>query len=311
MALFVNHDFVGKAYVLLANLNSFVLDYASRQKLGGTHMTMFIVKQLPVLPPAEYSKSCPWQPSLTLAEWIKPRVLELTYTAWDLEPFSEDCGYTGDPFVWNDERRLQLRCELDAAFFHMYGIDESDAEYILGTFPLVRKADEDAYGTYRTKDTILRLHREFARPPLTSAQFDMLKAMAYVAAFVQVWKKRVESGILETGLVLMVNNALRKAYLTNSQIPSRQSGRHHPKLLDWMPLAVTQLLNNNSILIDPKSPEGLPFYLVGTSPFDLTNLGSYLKKAEEAVKVIKHIGEQKARAEVEECIDDPSNLVPV
>jgi hypothetical protein len=146
---------------------------------------------------------------------------------------------------------------------------------------------------------------------LASAQFDMLKAMAYVAAFVQAWKKRVETGILETGLVLMVNDALRKAYLTNTPITSRQSGRHHAKLLDWMPLAVSQMLSKDSLKIDPKSPEGLPFYLVGPSPFDLTNLGDYVKKAEEAVKVIKKIGEQNARTEVEECIDDLSNLVPV
>ena len=78
-----------------------------------------------------------------------------------------------------------------------------------------------------------------------------------------------------------------------------------------MPLAVTQMLSKDSLKIDPKSPEGLPFYIVGPSPFDLTNLGDYVKKAEEAVKVIKKIGEQKARTEVEECIDDLSNLVPL
>ena len=275
------------------------------------NLSFFLIKQLPILPPAEYAKPRPWAPGQSLAEWVKVRVMELVYTASDLKPFAEDCGYSGDPFVWNDERRLQIRGELDAAFFHMYGISESDTAYILDTFPLVRKADEEAYGTYRTKDTILRLYREFARPPLTPAQFDMLKAMAYVAAFVLAWKNRVESGILETGLVLMVNDPLRTAYLTNTPIASRQSGRHHAKLLDWMPLAVSQMLSKDSLKIDPKSPEGLPFYIVGPSPFDLTNLDDYVKKAEEAVKVIKKIGEQKARTEVEECIDDLSNLVPV
>jgi transcriptional regulator with XRE-family HTH domain len=148
-------------------------------------------------------------------------------------------------------------------------------------------------------------------PVLLPAQVNMLTAMAYIAAFVQAWKKRVETGILETGLVLMVNDALRKGYLANSRIPTRQSGRNHAMLLDWMPVAVSQMLNTGSIRIDPNSPEGLPFYIVGPSPYDLTNLGEYLKKAEEAVKVIKKIGEQKARTEVGECIDDPSNLVPV
>ena len=139
----------------------------------------------------------------------------------------------------------------------------------------------------------------------------MLKAMACVAAFVQAWKKRVETGVLETGLVLMVNDALRQAYLTNTALPGRQVGRRHPKLLDWMPLAVDQLLSRNAIQIDPNSPEGLPFYLAGSSPFDLSNLGAYVQKAQEAVKVIKQIGEQKARTEVEENVDDPTQLIPV
>ena len=49
-----------------------------------------------------------------------PRVLELTYTAWDLKSFAADCGYDGPPFRWDEERRFQLRCELDASFFHLY-----------------------------------------------------------------------------------------------------------------------------------------------------------------------------------------------
>ena len=154
---------------LYASLCSLAFDYVSRQKIGGTHLTFGLFNQLPVFEPREYAKPSSFSQTQTLAEWIKPRVLELTYTACDLKSFAEDCGYSGDPFVWNDERRLQIRCELDAAFFHLYGISESDTAYILDTFPLVRKADEEAYGTYRTKDTILRLYREFARTPPPNA----------------------------------------------------------------------------------------------------------------------------------------------
>ena len=31
-----------------------------------------------------------------------------------------DCGWSGPPFRWDEERRFLLRCELDAAFFHLY-----------------------------------------------------------------------------------------------------------------------------------------------------------------------------------------------
>ena len=67
-------------------------------------------------------------------DWITYRVLELTYTAWDLQPFAKDCGYDGAPFVWNEERRFQIRCEIDAAFFHLYGIERDDVDYIMDTF---------------------------------------------------------------------------------------------------------------------------------------------------------------------------------
>jgi hypothetical protein len=312
LAAFVLEQWSGYAHCLLACFNSYILDYVLRQKIAGTDVRLHLVKQLPILPPTSFDNTCPWdEKKRTLREWCLPRVLELSYTSTELQPFASDLGYDGPPFVWDNDRRFLLRCELDAAFFHLYEISEADADYIMETFSIFKARDIEAHGTYRTKDTILRLYREFSRPSLTPAQYDMLKAMAYVAAFVLAWKNRVESGILETGLVLMANDALRKAYLTNAPSPSRQPGRRHARLLDWMPLAVNQLLSKGSIRVDPKSPEGLPFYIVGPSPFDLTDLGGYVSKAEEAVKVIKKIGEQKARTEVEECVDDPSKLVPI
>ena len=44
---------------------------------------------------------------------------------------------------------------LDALYFHLYGLSRKDAAYILDTFPIVRRQDEAAYGTYRTRDLIL------------------------------------------------------------------------------------------------------------------------------------------------------------
>lgn len=34
----------------------------------------------------------PWEPESSVRHWLLPRVLELTYTAWDIQPFAEDCG---------------------------------------------------------------------------------------------------------------------------------------------------------------------------------------------------------------------------
>jgi hypothetical protein len=112
---------------LYANLSALVLDYAARQKIGGTHLTYGYLNQLPVLPPAKYRHGCPWAERGQVRDWLLPRVLELTYTAWDLEPFAKDLGYTGPPFRWDESRRFLLRCELDAAFFHLYGIGREEA----------------------------------------------------------------------------------------------------------------------------------------------------------------------------------------
>ncbi|HXF89853.1 MAG TPA: hypothetical protein VNK48_16005 [Xanthobacteraceae bacterium] len=66
----------------VANLCSLALDYAARQKIGGTHLKYNVFKQLPVLPPSFYTPA-------DLA-FIVPRVLELTYTSWSMKPFADD-----------------------------------------------------------------------------------------------------------------------------------------------------------------------------------------------------------------------------
>ncbi len=149
--------------LLLANLNSLMTEYVLRLKFQGLSLSFYYLKQLPVLPPDTYAQSCAWAgQGQTLQAWLLPRVLELTYTAWDLEAFAQDCGWSGPPFRWDEERRFLLRCELDAAFFHLYGITPDDAAYILDTFPIVKRKDESKWGTYRTKDTILEIYAALA-----------------------------------------------------------------------------------------------------------------------------------------------------
>lgn len=153
---------------LYANLCSFVLDYCARQKIGGTHLTYNFLKQLPVLAPITYERRAPWCPTERLIDWLLPRVLELTYTAWSLESFARDIGYDGPPFRWNVERRFILRCELDAAFFQLYGLSKDDVEHVMESFPIVRRNDEKAYdGKFRTKDTILDIFDEMTESART------------------------------------------------------------------------------------------------------------------------------------------------
>ncbi|WP_346731157.1 Eco57I restriction-modification methylase domain-containing protein [Chloracidobacterium aggregatum] len=73
---------------LLCNLNTQVFDYVTRQKIAGVNMNFFLVSQLPVLPPAAYTPED--------LRFIVPRVLELTYTAWDMQPFADDVWQEAD-----------------------------------------------------------------------------------------------------------------------------------------------------------------------------------------------------------------------
>ncbi|MBN1174072.1 MAG: N-6 DNA methylase [Micromonosporaceae bacterium] len=137
---------------LLAVQSSLVFDYVSRQKVGGAHMALMTWKQLPVPAPDQMEPHVPF---------IVPRVLELVYTAYDMEGLARDLDDPVDlgPFRWDEERRARIRAELDGYFFHLYGIDRPDVEYILETFQSetggLKNNEIAKYGTYRTKDLVL------------------------------------------------------------------------------------------------------------------------------------------------------------
>ena len=154
--------------LVMANMNSLPLDWAARLSVGGSNMNFFIVKQLPVLPPEAYLEK-PYFRSSAYVELVAPRVLELTYTAHDLEGFARDLGYEGPPFRWDDHRRHLLQSELDAIYAHMYGLDRADLEWILdapppsSSFPALKSKEINRYGEYRTKRLVLQAFDQLLR----------------------------------------------------------------------------------------------------------------------------------------------------
>ena len=137
---------------ILANLNSLCLDYIARQKNQGTHLTWYVVEQLPVIATGDYDREFG---DTTAREIVRDHVLRLTYTAYDMRPFARDLGYEGEPFIWDEEERRHLRARLDALYFHLYGLGREDAGYVMETFPIVRRQDNAAFGSYRTRDMVL------------------------------------------------------------------------------------------------------------------------------------------------------------
>lgn len=153
-------------WLLCANLNSLPFDFITRQKIQGQTLNLFIVEQLPVIPPSAYAQSFGFE---TAADIVREAVLELTYTSHDLAPFARDLGHVnaaGDvlpPFIWDEDRRLRLRAKLDALYFILYGVfDPADAgqsrddiRYIYSTFPIVEREETAKWGSYRSRDLCL------------------------------------------------------------------------------------------------------------------------------------------------------------
>lgn len=144
---------------LVANFSSLVTDFTERRKLGGTNLTFQYLFQLPIFPPSFYS-------SERLA-FITPRVLELTYTSHGLAPFARDLGHDGPPFAWDEDRRAQLRADLDAFYARAYGLDRDELRYILDpadvkgpdypseTFRVLKEKEIRQFGEYRTRRFVL------------------------------------------------------------------------------------------------------------------------------------------------------------
>ncbi len=144
---------------LIANLHSIVFDYFVRHKVGGTHLNFFIVEQLPVHAPEFYT-----EPRLA---FITPKVLELTYTSHSLAPFARDLGHDGPPFVWDEDRRANLRADLDTFYARAYGLTRDELRYILDpadvmgedypseTFRVLKEKEIRQHGEYRTRRLVL------------------------------------------------------------------------------------------------------------------------------------------------------------
>jgi hypothetical protein len=144
---------------LVANLCSIALDYAARQKIGGTHLKYNVFKQLPVLAPAIYRE--------TDILFILSRAIELSHASRAMWTLAKDVGCDAPPFSWDENRRAQLRAELDAWYARAYGLTRDELRYILDpadvmgpdypseTFRVLKNNEIRRYGEYRTRRLVL------------------------------------------------------------------------------------------------------------------------------------------------------------
>src|SRR5947209_6277296 len=92
-----------------------------------------------------------------------------------MQPLARDMGCDGPPFLWDEERRAHLRAQLDAFYFHKYGLTEEETRYVLDpkavygqdfpgeTFRVLKENEIKKHGEYRTERLVLDYYRAWER----------------------------------------------------------------------------------------------------------------------------------------------------
>jgi hypothetical protein len=165
--MFVSPNHIGRVFHFLGILNSLVFDYIARQKIGGTDVGYFHIGQLPCPPPSRFGSR--------EDDFVRPRILELVYTAIDMRDFAEALGWTGPPFKWDTDRRFVLQCELDAFYAHLFGLSRDDWRFVLDpaellgnsypgeSFRVLKEKETDKFGEFRTSRRCLEFYDAMQR----------------------------------------------------------------------------------------------------------------------------------------------------
>lgn len=200
---------VETAIQLLANLISLPLDYAARQKAGGTSLQYYYMKQLPVLAPHQFTRED--------HAFITSRVLELTYTSRSMRLWAEDLGHSDPPFAFDLIRRADLRAELDALFALKYGLSRDELSYVLyppdthgadypsETFRGLKRNEEGALGEFRTRRLVLDAYDRLSGSRLASGQIELRSVRPTpldVTLPDDAWARAQQSTPGDTGAVL-------------------------------------------------------------------------------------------------------------
>lgn len=195
-------------FLFLSNVSSLIFDFFVRQKLGGTHLNFNYVRQLPVLSPKTFTEKdktyiLPRVAELAYTAWdIKNAFDDLWQAAdeelkaavrrqweenkaatggheWQLPDWAADCpeiaweedeGIPLPPFMWDEDRRLRLKAELDAYYALLFGLERKEVEYILDpkavmgadfpseSFRVLQEKEIRTYGEYRTQRLVLEAY---------------------------------------------------------------------------------------------------------------------------------------------------------
>lgn len=203
--LYVKSERVYDDLMIYSNFNCLIYDYLLRQKVAGSNLSQFFIKQTPIIDPASYSDD--------VKKTILHKLIELTYNSWDIKSFTDDVWKEADedlrneikqqweenkkatgghewsppewceideqgiklpPFKWDEERRAVLKAELDAIYAKLYGLTDQELLYILDP--------QDVYGpdfpgeTFRVlKDKEIKKFGEYRTKRLVLEAWERIK----------------------------------------------------------------------------------------------------------------------------------------
>lgn len=128
----------------VAGINSLPYDYLARQRISGIHLNVTTFDQLPLPDATDADLDC-----------VVPLALELAYTSESLRPLAEQVGHYGPPYTFNEDRREDLRHELDVFFAKKYGFDTSQVRLMMSTFSSLWADEVRRHGEFRTANRLL------------------------------------------------------------------------------------------------------------------------------------------------------------
>ena len=192
-----------KQVVLLGMISSLVFDFICRKKISGNNISHFVVKQLPIIPPEQFTPKD--------LHFIVPRVLELTYTAWDLKAFADDVWEEADKTLkeliqnrWENNKRAIYLEETEQPDWvenpllsKLAGETKEERENFPGeTFRVLKEKEIKKYGEYLTTIYVLEAWNEkpWENPteidrievsaPAPQPNYELAKRMPYVMAYI-------------------------------------------------------------------------------------------------------------------------------
>lgn len=124
-----------ECWPLVSCLNSLATDYTTRERVGGTHLNLYVIEELPLLRPELLAQVA----GVRLASAQLTFVAVLFAPAWLSLLDSIDAAARATLLstrwrkLWavTEHERLRLRCILDAVVAHLYGLDAEDFRWIL------------------------------------------------------------------------------------------------------------------------------------------------------------------------------------